>query len=418
MKEPYRKGIANHPDPELCAGGGDIAGEALAGAHAGQVLSSEITSNGVPTLSPEGEGHTAGSVKRELPADAAESKTLSIRGNSVRGNRETLETSSPDGDGERSAKANGRTADMHVTRESDGPIVPKKRANKAGPKAAAETVEGRGPTKGNANRTLLVPDAEPGKRGIGLRGVREAAKRDKKMRFTALLHHVTPELLRASYFELKRSAAPGVDGMTWAKYRQNLEERILDLHGRVQRGVYRAQPSKRAWIPKADGRQRPLGIAALEDKIVQQAVKTVLEQIYEEDFLGFSYGFRPGRSQHNALDALWVAIMQRKVNWVLDADIRGFFDAIDHEWLMKFLKHRIADRRVLRLMRKWLLAGVSEDGQWSRTTVGTPQGSVITPPTILPNFRFCSRLSCREPGFDRSTARALADGQVARMAMV
>jgi group II intron reverse transcriptase/maturase len=214
---------------------------------------------------------------------------------------------------------------------------------------------------------------------MGLWGVREAAKRDKKLRFTALLHHVCPELLQASYFALKRSAAPGVDGMTWYEYGRNLEERILDLHDRVHRGVYWAQPSKRAWIPKADGRQRPLGIAALEDKIVQQAVKTVLEQIYEEDFLGFSYGFRPRRGCHNALDAVWVGIMKRKVGWVLDADIRGFFDAIDHEWMLKFLEHRIADRRVLRLIRKWLRAGVSEDGKWSRTTVGTPQGSVISP---------------------------------------
>ncbi|MHB1038247.1 MAG: group II intron reverse transcriptase/maturase [Pirellulales bacterium] len=186
-------------------------------------------------------------------------------------------------------------------------------------------------------------------------------------------------MLRASYFALKRQATPGVDGMTWQEYGRNLEERLDDLHGRIHRGAYRAQPSKRAWIPKADGRQRPLGIAALEDKIVQQAVKTVLEQIYEVDFRGFSYGFRPGRSCHNALDALWVGIAQRKVNWVLDADIRGFFDAIDHEWLMKFLAHRIADRRILRLIRKWLTAGVSEDGQWSRTTVGTPQGAVISP---------------------------------------
>jgi group II intron reverse transcriptase/maturase len=214
---------------------------------------------------------------------------------------------------------------------------------------------------------------------MGLCGVREAAKRDKKLRFTALLHHVSPALLRASYFELKRQAAPGVDGMTWHEYGRNLEERLDDLHGRIHRGAYWAQPSKRAWIPKADGRQRPLGIAALEDKIVQQAVKTVLEQIYEEDFLGFSYGFRPGRSCHNALDALWVGIAHRKVNWVLDADIRGFFDNIDHEWLLRFVEHRMADRRILRLIRKWLKAGVSEDGQWSRTTVGTPQGSVISP---------------------------------------
>ena len=388
MKEPHRKGIANHPDPESCAGGGNSAGEALTGAHAGQPSSSEITSIGVPTLCCEGEGHTADSVNRKVSADAAESEPLSMCGNSMRGNRETPGASPSNSahwakrGGDRSEKAIGRTSGMHVLGESDGFIVPKKRANKA-ESSAAESGEGRGPTKGNATRTLLAPDTAPGKRGMGLWGVREAAKRDKQQRFTALLHHVTPELLQASYFELKRSAAPGVDGVTWQEYGQRLEERIIDLHGRVQRGAYRAQPSKRAWIPKADGRQRPLGIAALEDKIVQQAVKTVLEQVYEEDFLGLSYGFRPGRSCHNALDALWVGIMQRKVSWVLDADIRGFFDAIDHEWLLTFLEHRIADRRILRLMRKWLRAGVSEDGKWSRTTVGTPQGSVISP--ILAN---------------------------------
>jgi RNA-directed DNA polymerase len=384
MKEPHRKGVANHPDPESCAGGGNIAGEALAGAHAGQLLSSEITSIGVPTLCDEGEGHTRERDLCECSLDAAESETLSMRGNSVRGNRETPGVSLPNtarravAGRERSEKAGGRTSDMHVSGESDSSVVPRKRANKAG-LSAAESVEGRGPTKGNATRTLLAPDTGPGKRGMGLWGVREAARRDKKQRFTALLHHVTPELLQASYFELKRSATPGVDGVTWQEYGQRLEERILDLHDRVHRGAYRAQPSKRAWIPKADGRQRPLGIAALEDKIVQQAIKTVLEQIYEEEFLGFSYGFRPGRSCHNGLDALWVGIMQRKVGWVLDADIRGFFDNIDHEWLLRFLEHRIADRRILRLIRKWLRAGVSEDGQWSRTTVGTPQGSVISP---------------------------------------
>jgi RNA-directed DNA polymerase len=317
--------------------------------------------------------------QRKPLTDAAESEALCMRGNSLRGNRETQETPPPDGGGGRSGKAIGQTPDMHVTWESDDLIVPEKRTNKVGPKAAAEPVEGRGSTKGNATQTLLVPDAVPGRRGMGLWGIREAAKRDKKLRFTALLHHVNPELLRASYFGLKRQAAPGVDGMTWLEYGRKLEERLDDLHGRIHRGAYRAQPSKRAWIPKADGQKRPLGVAALEDKIVQQAVKTVLEQIYEEDFLGFSYGFRPGRSCHNALDALWMGIARRKVSYVLDADIRGFFDAIDHEWMMKFLGHRIADRRVLRLIQKWLTAGVSEEGQWSRTTVGTAQGSVISP---------------------------------------
>jgi RNA-directed DNA polymerase len=322
--------------------------------------------------------------KCKPPMDAAESETLRMRGNSMHGNRETLETPPPHGAG-RSGKACCRTPDMHVPRESDVPIVPEKRVNKAGrtmPRmvpAAAESVEGRGSTKGNAERTLLAPDAVSGKRGMGLWGVREAAKRDKKLRFTALLHHIEVEMLLESYYELKRSAAPGIDGVTWHAYGQDLEQRIADLHDRVHRGAYRAQPSKRAWIPKGEGQQRPLGIAALEDRIVQQAVKFVLERIYEEDFLGFSYGFRPGRSCHNALDALWMGIMHRKVNWVLDADIRGFFDNIDHEWMLKFLQHRIADRRILRLIRKWLTAGVSEDGEWSKTTVGTPQGSVISP---------------------------------------
>jgi group II intron reverse transcriptase/maturase len=205
------------------------------------------------------------------------------------------------------------------------------------------------------------------------------ARRDRRARFTALLHHVTVDLLRESFYALKRRAAPGVDGLTWEQYEADLEERLTDLHRRVHLDTYRAQPSRRTFIPKADGRMRPLGIASLEDKIVQQAVVSVLNQIYEVDFLGFSYGFRPGRGPHDALDALWVGLMGKKVNWVLDADIRGFFDAIDHGWLVKFLEHRIADRRVLRLIQKWLRAGVSEDGQWSKSEVGTPQGAVASP---------------------------------------
>ncbi len=213
----------------------------------------------------------------------------------------------------------------------------------------------------------------------GLPGVREVARQDKRVRFTALLHHVTVDRLRASFFALKRDAAPGVDGVTWRAYETDLDTRLGTVHERVHRGTYRALPSKRARIPKADGRQRLLGMAAVEDKIVQHAVGMVLTEVDEADFLGFSYGFRPGRSQHDALDALWVGIRQQRVSWVLDADIRGFFDTIDHGWLMRFLEHRIADRRVLRLIRKWVRAGVSEDGQWSPTEVGTPQGAVISP---------------------------------------
>jgi RNA-directed DNA polymerase len=190
---------------------------------------------------------------------------------------------------------------------------------------------------------------------------------------------VTVDLLRENFYALKRRAAPGVDGVTWQEYETGLEGRLTDLHSRVQGGVYRAKPSRRVYIPKADGRQRPLGVAALEDKIVQQAVVTVLNQIYEVDFKGFSYGFRPGRSPHQALDALSVGIHRKRVKWVLDADIRGFFDNVSHEWVMKFIKHRVADRRMLRLTQKWLKAGVSEDGEWSETKVGTPQGSVVSP---------------------------------------
>jgi group II intron reverse transcriptase/maturase len=193
------------------------------------------------------------------------------------------------------------------------------------------------------------------------------------------MHHITIDLLRASYYELKRNAAAGIDEVTWHEYGEQLESRLLDLQGQVQSGRYRAKPSKRIWIPKPDGRQRPIGIAALEDKIIQQAVVRVLNQIYEQDFLGFSYGFRPGRGQHNALDAIWVGITQKKVCWVLDADLRSFFDTINHTWLMKFVERRIADPRMLRLIRKWLRAGVSENGEWSKTEVGTPQGSVISP---------------------------------------
>jgi len=213
----------------------------------------------------------------------------------------------------------------------------------------------------------------------GLNGVRQVAKERKQERFTALLHHVTVDLLRDSFFALKRQAAPGVDGVTWQEYETGLEDRLVDLYSRVHGGAYRAQPSRRVYIPKADGRQRPLGIAALEDKIVQQAVVTILNQIYEVDFKGFSYGFRPGRSPHQALDALYVGIQRKRVNWVLDADIRGFFDNMSHEWTMKFIEHRVADHRILRLIQKWLQAGVSEDGQWSETEVGTPQGAVVSP---------------------------------------
>src|ERR1700739_3004256 len=268
---------------------------------------------------------------------------------------------------------------MNAGRESDGRVLPAKGPNKGGSLSPAEGLEGRRPTKENTGQAAASQMQSWGNALAGLHRVREAAKREKQLRFTALLHHVSVSLLVNSFYALKRQAAPGVDGITWQEYETDLDKRLEYLHSRVHRGTYRALPSKRAYIPKSDGRLRPLGIAALEDKIVQHAVGTVLNQIYEEDFLGFSYGFRPRRSAHDALDALSVAILRRKVNWVLDADIRDCFGSFSHEWMEKFLQHRIGDRRILRLIKKWLKAGVLEDGEWSGTERGTPQGSEISP---------------------------------------
>src|ERR1700736_1880194 len=267
--------------------------------------------------------------------------------------------------------------------ESYSGVVPAKHPNK-GRRLPAEGVEERPLTKENMEQPNLGRTPSRESRQSGLDRVRRVAKGDGKIRFTALLHHVTVDLLRDSYHSLKKRAAPGVDGVTWEEYGRDLEARLADLHGRIHRGAYRAQPSRRVWIPKADGRQRPLGIAALEDKIVQYAVGTVLNQVWEEDFLGFSYGFRPGRSQHDALDALWVGIVRKKVNWILDFDIRSFFDRLQHSWLVQFVEHRIGDRRVVRLIQKWLKAGVMEQGQWSETKEGSPQGAVISP--VLANL--------------------------------
>jgi RNA-directed DNA polymerase len=268
---------------------------------------------------------------------------------------------------------------MNEHGKSDGPVVPMKSPNKAG-QPAAEEMEGRGPAKGNpleqnASRTLCRQGAPS-----ALERVRLAAARDRRMRFTALLHHIYDvHRLRAAYLALKRDAAAGVDGETWRSYGERLEENLRDLADRLKRGAYRAKPVRRVYIAKADGRQRPLGVTTLEDKIVQRATVEVLNAIYETDFLGFSYGFRPGRSQHNALDALYAGLLTKKMNWVLDLDIRGFFDSLSHEWLVKFVEHRIADRRVVRLIQKWLNAGVLEDGKRMRVEEGTPQGSSVSP---------------------------------------
>jgi group II intron reverse transcriptase/maturase len=253
-----------------------------------------------------------------------------------------------------------------------------KPANKA-ERSAAELVEQRAGTKGNADQqsTRRVQDRESVSQALGR--IRQAAKQRKKEVFTSLLHHISIDLLRLSFFAIKKDAASGVDGLTWQDYGADLERKLADLHDRVHRGAYRALPSRRQYIPKPDGRQRPIAIAALEDKIVQRATVAVLSAIYEEDFLGFSYGFRPKRSQHDALDALVVGITSKKVNYILDADIRGFFDEVNRSWLTRFLEHRIGDPRILHLIQKWLKAGILEDGVVTNSEKGTPQGSVASP---------------------------------------
>jgi RNA-directed DNA polymerase len=261
---------------------------------------------------------------------------------------------------------------------SDRPVLPLKSPNKPAV-AGAEVVEGRGLPEGNtAGETCPGRSAGQGV-SSDLDRVRQVARKDRDVRFTTLLHHVSIDRLREAYRAISQNAAAGVDGVTWRDYGTDLEENLRDLHARVHRGAYRAMPSRRVFIPKADGRLRPLGVASLEDKILQRAVVEVLNAVYEEDFRGFSYGFRPGRSQHDALDALAVAITRKKVNFVLDADISDFFTSLDQSWLLKFLEHRIADKRVLRLLQKWLAAGVIEDGEWSSTQAGTAQGASVSP---------------------------------------
>ena len=387
MKVRYRKGIANHPDPESCGGVREGATEALTGESAGQPLSREITQSGAPTLLSEAEGHTDEGATREPLKGPARSQTLSMHGNSLHGNWDISSVPAEKLAAGRSGKANGHTPDIDADEKSDACVVPMKDPNNdaASKPASAEGPEGRRAAKRNVEWSPTPRTQRRTRVSMGLDGVREAARAHraagKKVRFTALMHHITPQLLTDSFNQLKKSAAAGVDGVTWRDYEEGLVERIGKLWQAVQSGRYRALPSRRVFIPKADGKQRPLGIAAVEDKIVQQAVVTVLTPIYETDFLGFSYGFRPGRNQHQALDALWVGLHWKRVNWVLDADITAFFDTVDHDWMLRFLEHRIADRRVLRLIRKWLTAGVVENGKKADVTVGTPQGAVITPRT-------------------------------------
>src|ERR1700731_4711765 len=267
---------------------------------------------------------------------------------------------------------------MHGRGGSDSALVAEKPSTKA-ERSAAEPVEPRAEAKGNARQQSTGRAQSRGTVSQALERIRQAARQRKKEKFTALLHHISIDLLDEAFFELREDAAPGVDGLTWTDYEQNLERNLEDLHARVHRGAYRALPSRRQYIPKPDGRQRPLAVAALEDKIVQRAAVAVLNAIYEEDFLGFSYGFRPGRGTHDALDALVVGIDSKKVNWILDADIRSFFDMVSQEWLIRFLEHRIGDPRIIRLVQKWLKASILDEEVLTVSDRGTGQGTVISP---------------------------------------
>ena len=367
--------MANYSDPESCVTHREVCGEALAGETGRPAIEPRNESkSGMPTELQFSEGNTEHGVNRKSCPDPARSETLRMSGSDLHGSWEVSAVPAQLAGG--TGKVDDRTPVIHVVEKSDTPIVPGKPPNKGEP---AEAVEGRGVAKGNAGETPAGRTQSRESASKGLEGIREAAKRDGRMKFTALLHHVTPSLLVESFYDLKRNAAAGVDEVTWRDYENVLYTRVHELHREIHTGAYRAQPSRRVYIEKADGKLRPLGIAAVEDKIVQQAVVKVLNMIYEEDFLGFSYGFRPGRGQHDALDALTVGIKSQKVSWILDADIQAFFDSIDHEWMLRFLEHRIADRRLLRLIRKWLKVGVIEDGRRVAATVGTPQGAVISP---------------------------------------
>ena len=375
MRELYAEGLASHSGPESCACSRKGTGEALTGVRTGRVLSCEIRRNqGADTVAmcgrPHGDVHYG-----ECIIDPAQSETPGMCGNSMRENREI--PCFPREYVSRGRTGENNTPVMHEHGKSDSPIVPAKLPNKA---EAEEAVEERGLTKGNVVQQN-TPRTQSRNRNVpsALERVREVAKRNKDVKFTALLHHVTTERLREAFFGIKKDASAGVDGITWRQYEQKLESNLEDLRSRLHRGAYRAKPTRRTYIPKGDGRMRPLGIAALEDKVVQRAVAEVLNAIYEADFLGFSRGFRLGRRAHEALDALAVAIQFKKVNFVLDADIRSYFDSIDHEWVRKFIEHRIADKRILGLVSKWLKAGVIEDGQWRGSEEGCPQGASISP---------------------------------------
>jgi RNA-directed DNA polymerase len=377
MKVQHGKDLANHSGPESCGGAREGAAEALTGETGGSAIEPRNQNSGTPTQLSDAEGNTDQGDTCESWDGPARSETLHTPGSFL---HRSWEISAVPGETTSGGpgKAKSRTPGQQTVEKSDALVLPGNPSNKG--EQPAEMGEGRSAAKGNAEQDP-APRTQSRNNGasMGLQGVRQAARRDRRLRFTALLHHITPQLLMDSFYSLQKNAAAGVDGVTWREYEKVLPQRVTEMHRKIHSGAYRATPSRRVYIPKADGRQRPLGIASIEDKIVQQAVVTVLSAIYEEDFLGFSYGFRPGRGQHDALDALTAGIKSRSVNWIVDADIRSFFDEIDHGWMLRFLEHRIADQRVIRLIRKWLEAGVIEDGKRIPAVKGTPQGAVISP---------------------------------------
>jgi len=385
MKESYGKGLATHTGHESCLDDPQGRGEALTVERAGGLLSSEITASGCGPGRTQGNAISGVALSREWRRNPAESENLACTETPCAGIGRSGELPPPSagGMGVVSVKDRSRRTDAYANRESDGVIVPEKLPNNGVP-APAEAMEGRTPIKGNAREEAVTRPQSRKVASFGLEGVRQRAIMDRTLVFTNLKHHITLELLHESFHDLNRKAVAGIDGVRWKHYEQNLDRNLTELHDKLHRGSYRAKPVKRTYILKENGSQRPLGITTVEDKLVQQAVVKVLLPIYDADMLGFSYGFRKGKGQHDALDALATGIERRRINWILDADVKSFFDEIPHDELLRLIGLRVGDPWILRLISKWLKTGYSEDGKIYRQEKGTPQGSVISP--VLANI--------------------------------
>ncbi len=404
MKELHGEGYANHTAPDSYNGLDETAVERRRETHAGRPLRRDRRASGTRTSSSSAEGNTDRRMVREPRSGLPRSETRSMRGKSL--HRNPVISPVPHGDSGqgRSKKSIGRKSEAHARGKSDSPMVLKELPDRDGNRRSAETGQGKGSaTRKKTKETDLERTQSRKATSIGLRGVREAAIKDKTVRFTALLHHVNVDSLRKSFLTLKRRVVPGADSFAWRMYERDLDRRLADLHARVHQGIYSPQPSRRMPVPYLDNRNRQPGISALEDQILQHTVMTVLNAIYENDFLGFSYGFRSGRSGQDGLDALQTGLVAEKVNWVLDAAIDRFFASIDHGHLMEFLECRIGDRRVLRLIDKWLQAGVPKRGRRSSSAVGTPRGALISP--LLANVYLHYVLDCWAHQWRSCTAR-------------